>query len=179
MLSLAPLLVLLQAVAALPSVPAPITPRQAAPKEFQPNPRIGGGGGSFKDSAHFRVYGASSAADGALRELEAAYHCFVDTLGWRSSGLSKNSASDTGPYYKMNIYAVGSLGAAAGQMFSDPRSGYSYLKVISRAVTDPKVIVHEYGHALTYHERYWVDMKRTGAWWEPGKCAHDAPLPPR
>jgi hypothetical protein len=47
------------------------------------------------------------------------------------------------------------------------RSGYSYLKVVSSSLADPKVTVNEYGHALTYHERYWVDMKRTGAWWEP------------
>jgi hypothetical protein len=52
-----------------------------------------------------------------------------------------------------DIYAVPSLGSAAGQMFSDPRSGYSYVKVISRSVSDPKVVVHEFGHSMTYYEK--------------------------
>jgi hypothetical protein len=26
--------------------------------------------------------------------------------------------------------------------------------------------VHEYGHALTYYEKGWIDQTRTGAWWE-------------
>jgi hypothetical protein len=51
-------------------------------------------------------------------------------------------------------------------MFSDARSGLSYLKVLKRSIADPKVTVHEYGHTLTYVERTWVEQKRTGAWWE-------------
>ncbi|TGZ79119.1 hypothetical protein EX30DRAFT_342602 [Ascodesmis nigricans] len=66
----------------------------------------------------------------------------------------------------MNLYGVSTLGGAAGQMFSDPRSGLSYLKVVQRYLADPSIIVHEYGHALTYHEKNWVDQTRTGAWWE-------------
>ncbi|KAF2405126.1 hypothetical protein EJ06DRAFT_545709 [Trichodelitschia bisporula] len=140
---------------------------QTPPAIFEANPGIGGGGSQFKDSPHFRVYGASdSQADAAIKELEAAYNCLVETIGWRSSGLSYNTASNAGPYYKMNIYGVSSLGSAAGQMFSDARSGMSYLKVLKGSLPDPKVTVHEYGHALTYHERLWVDQTRTGAWWE-------------
>jgi hypothetical protein len=138
-----------------------------APAEFEPNPNIGGGGSQFKDSPHFRIYGASEqAAADAINELEAAYNCYVETLCWRSSGLTFNSDSDEGPFYKMNIYAVGSLGSAAGQMFSDAPSGLSYLRVVTSYLPDPKVTVHEYGHALTYHERGWVEQTRTGAWWE-------------
>lgn len=139
----------------------------AAPAEFEPNPRVGGGGSQFTDSPHFRIYGASGgAADGAIDQLEAAYSCFVETLCWRSSGLTINSDSDSGPYYKMNIYAVGSLGSAAGQMFSDAGAGLSYLRVVSSYLPEAKVTVHEYGHALTYHEKGWVEQTRTGAWWE-------------
>lgn len=150
-----------------PGSGAPRVCTSSAPAQFSPNPGVGGGGGQFTDSAHFRVYGASGAqADAAIKELEAAYSCFVETLCWRSSGLSVNASSDSGPYSKMNIYAVGSLGSAAGQMFSDARTGLSYLKVVTSYLADPGVTVHEFGHALTYHEKGWVDQRRTGAWWE-------------
>jgi hypothetical protein len=141
------------------------TPPAGMPAVFQANPSVGGGSGSFKDSPHFRVYGAGdAAAETALKHLEAAYHCLVTTMGWRSSGISNKQTNDEGPYYKTNVYAVASLGSAAGQMFTDARSGLSYVKAITREIAAPRVVVHEWGHAITYHERYWVDMKRTGAW---------------
>ena len=153
-----------------PAQPGSVEPpvcQVSAPAMFEANPSIGGGGSPFVDSAHFRVIGASgAAADAALKQLEAAYSCFVETLCWRSSGLSINGTSDAGPHYKMNIYSVGSLGGAAGQMFSDARAGLSYLKVGMSYLADPTVTVHEYGHALTYHEEGWVEQTRTGAWWE-------------
>jgi len=99
--------------------------------------------------------------------LEGAYSCFVDTLCWRSSGLSFNDDSNAGPYHKTNIYSVANLGNAAGVMSSDAGAGMSFLRVVSRYLSDPNVIVHEYGHALTYHEKGWVEQTRTGAWWEP------------
>jgi hypothetical protein len=139
-----------------------------APAEFEAQPNVGGGGGQCEESPHFRVCGASGAeAMKAIDLLEGTYSCFVETLCWRSSGLSFNDDSDAGPYHKVNIYSVGSLGSAAGQMFSDAPTGMSYLRVISRSIADPRVIVHEYGHALTYHEGGWVEQTRTGAWWEP------------
>ena len=139
----------------------------SAPDEFEPNPGVGGGGSQYTDSPHFRIYGASgSNAQQAIDHLEAAYSCFVDTLCWRSSGLSINSNSDDGPFYKMNIYGVGSLGGAGGQMFSDARAGLSYLRVVNSYLPQPRVTVHEYGHALTYHEKGWVEQTNTGAWWE-------------
>jgi len=139
-----------------------------APAEFEAQPNVGGGGSQCEESPHFRVCGASGAeAMKALDLLEGTYSCFVETLCWRSSGLSFNDDSDAGPYHKVNIYSVGSLGSAAGQMFSDAPTGMSYLRVISRSLADPRVIVHEFGHALTYHEGGWVEQTRTGAWWEP------------
>ena len=147
--------------------PDPVECVSTAPDEFEPNPSVGGGGSQFTDSPHFRIVGATGAtADGAINELEAAYNCFVETLCWRSSGLSIKDTSDSGPYSKMNIYSVGSLGSAGGQMFSDANAGLSYLKVVTSYLADPKVTVHEYGHALTYHEKGWIDQTRTGAWWE-------------
>jgi hypothetical protein len=76
----------------------------AAPPIFTANPSVGGGQGSFKDSAHFRVYGAADGpAEQALKELESSYTCFVEHLGWRSSGLSKNKGDD-GPWMKTSQY---------------------------------------------------------------------------
>jgi hypothetical protein len=98
--------------------------------------------------------------------LEGAYSCYVEKLGWRSSGLAFNAASDNGPWTKVNIYTVNDLGTAAGVMHSDFEAGMSYLEVIDSALADPRVTVHEYGHGLTYHAKTWVDQTRTGAWWE-------------
>lgn len=150
-----------------PGIEEKIECTSKAPAEFEVNANIGGGGSQPTDSPHFRIYGASGqAAMDAINELEAAYNCYVETLCWRSSGLSFNQDNDDGPFYKMNIYAVGNLGGAAGQMFSDAPSGLSYLRVVSSYLPDAKVTVHEYGHALTYHEQGWVEQTRTGAWWE-------------
>jgi hypothetical protein len=50
---------------------------------------------------------------------------------------------------------------------TDMRAGLSYVQVIAKELANPAVTVHEYGHALTYHEKGWVDQQRTGTWWEP------------
>lgn len=69
--------------------------------QFVPNPSVGGGGSQFKDSPHFRIYGALDIqADGAIKHLEAAYACFVGDMGWRTHGLSYNKGPETGPLYK-------------------------------------------------------------------------------
>ncbi|KAK7751222.1 hypothetical protein SLS62_006767 [Diatrype stigma] len=141
----------------------------APPATFDANPSIGPGGSSYEDSAHFRVYGAPSAgsAAAALGMLEAAYGCFVDGLGWRSSGLSYNDDSDAdGPWTKVNLYSVAELPGAAGVMHSDAATGMSWLEVQHAYTAEPGVTVHEYGHGLTYHEKSWVDQTATGAWWE-------------
>src|ERR1700760_2351620 len=88
---------------------------QVEPATFQPNPRAGPGGSSFKESPRFRVYNCNEArAVQALNLLEAAYTCMVGEMGWRSSGLSFNLPTDAnGPYYKMNAYCV-ATGASIG-----------------------------------------------------------------
>jgi hypothetical protein len=143
---------------------------QAEPATFLPNPSAGGGGSRYKDSPRFRVYNTTDAqATGALKLLESAYTCFVEDLGWRSSGLSYNLATDTGPYYKLNAYGLpsgASIGGAGGVMSSDARTGQSFIKIVASTITQAQVTVHEYGHSLTYYERTWVDQGRTGAWWE-------------
>lgn len=98
--------------------------------------------------------------------LEAAHECFIDTLGWRSSGLSYNDDGDDGPYYKTNVYSVSTLEGAAGVMHSDADTGMAWLEVVQDYLAVPGVTVHEYGHGVHYHQRTWVDQSRTGAWWE-------------
>jgi hypothetical protein len=134
------------------------------PDEFLPNTSVGGGGAQYAESDHFRIYGSASNVDAALNHLEAAHRCFVEDWCFRSPGLSVHS--DDGPYYKFNVYGVSSLGGAGGVMRYDARAGISYLEVLSRALPDPRVTVHEFGHALTLTEYRWVDQTRTGAWWE-------------
>jgi hypothetical protein len=93
--------------------------------------------------------------------LEAAYSCFVGTLGWRSSGLSYFDTTDAdGPYTKVNMYINDNLPGAAGVMHAN--QGISWLEVRAAYTIVPGVTVHEYGHGLTYAAK----NCRTGAWWE-------------
>ncbi|KAF2108136.1 hypothetical protein BDV96DRAFT_653031 [Lophiotrema nucula] len=156
-----------QHVSALPN-PAVVA---APPAQFTANPSIGSGTGSYKDSAHFRVYPSDADSDATLKMLEAAHSCFVEGMGWRSPGLSyKNAASatETGPWYKTNVYKVeaSAMPGAAAQTWTDANAGLAYLKVVKDYMTTPGVVVHEFGHAMTYSEKNWIDQTRTGAWWE-------------
>jgi hypothetical protein len=153
---------------ALPqSIPSSSAPAAEAEASYTANPNVGPGGSNFKDSAHFRVYaGSPDATDKALEMLEGAFDCFVGTLKWRSSGLSFNDQTDSGPLHKTNIYTVGTLNGAAGVMHSDAESGSAWLEVVDDYLAVPGVTVHEYGHGLHYHQQAWVDQSNTGAWWE-------------
>lgn len=143
---------------------------QAAPLvKFTPNTRVGPGGTKYKDSPHFRVYNAANdnVANTILQTLESAYECFVTGQGWRSTGLSFNQDHDNGPWYKMNVYSVADLGPnTAANTGTDSTSGLGFLNVVTKWMNTPSITVHEYGHALTYAERYWINQGRTGAWWE-------------
>ena len=147
------------------TVPGPLQCSIPGPDGFTPNPAVGGGGLVFSDSEHFRVYGFASDVEGTLRHLEAAHQCFVEQWCLRSPGLSVHDG-DAGPYSLFNVYSVATLGGAGGVMRYDAVAGLSYLEVLSWALPDPRVTVHEFGHALTLSEYGWVDQTRTGAWWE-------------
>jgi hypothetical protein len=161
---------LLQAIPGSWSAPTgtPLLSRQSSePEEYTANSDIGPGGSTFLDSPHFRVYGNSGdEAQNALGKLEAAFECFVRGLNFRSTGLSFNSDSDAGPWTKTNIYSVPELANAAGVMHSDATTGMGYVEVQQDYLTAVDVSVHEWGHALHYHQKTWVDQSRTGAWWE-------------
>jgi hypothetical protein len=147
---------------------APLESRQVSePAEYTANDSIGPGGGTNFDSPHFRVYGDSSEdAQDALGKLEAAFECFVRDLNFRSTGLSFNDDTDGASWTKTNIYSVAELPNAAGVMHSDPTTGMGYVEVQQTYLVASEVTVHEWGHALHYHQRTWVDQTRTGAWWE-------------
>jgi hypothetical protein len=81
---------------------------EAPPTEFTPNTTPGGGGSKYIDPPRFRIYNytTTTVANTALTILEAAYTCFVEDLGWHSTGLTFNTAAggelnDSGPYYKL------------------------------------------------------------------------------
>jgi hypothetical protein len=155
-------------VAARPSVAAAAA---EPPAQYTANPRVGPGGTRFKDSPHFRIYGATSdaVADGAIAMLEAAYMCFVEDLGWRSPGLSFRAFDSNSPSYnKVNVYQVESLPGAAANAPTDLNLGLAWLNVVKTYMTEPSVVVHEFGHVLTYAAGPpgWIDQTRTGAWWE-------------
>lgn len=133
------------------------------PDEFEPV-KTGPGGTAYKDSAHFRIYSTGAGADRALALVEGAYQCFITDWGHRSTGLSTHDDANDGPYYKTNIYPKPM--SAGGYMQYDYNKGLAYLEVNSAYIGDPKIIVHEYGHAITLHEINWMDQTRTGAWWE-------------
>jgi hypothetical protein len=161
--------------AAIPAArahPSPALTAEAAaaapPANFTANPRVGPGGTRDKDSPHFRIYGATNdaLADGAIAMLEAAYTCFVDDLGWRSPGLSFRQDNDNGPWNKLNVYQVDTLPGAAANTPTDMTLGLAWLNVVKTYMTEPGVVVHEFGHALTYTAFTWIDQVRTGAWWE-------------
>ncbi|KAI1388080.1 uncharacterized protein F4822DRAFT_301507 [Hypoxylon trugodes] len=154
---------------AIRATAAPSRVLATPPAEFTPNTKVGPGGKKYKDSPHFRVYDATTdaVANTVLQTLESAYDCFINGQGWRSTGLSFNQDNDNGPWYKMNVYDVANLGAnTAANTGTDSATGLSFLNVVTEWMNTPSITVHEFGHAMTYAERYWINQGRTGAWWE-------------
>ncbi|KAJ3456201.1 hypothetical protein MRS44_016224 [Fusarium solani] len=136
------------------------------PAVFTANPNIGPGGDTYKESEHFRIYGTIPGnVNKTLDLLEGEYDCLVNTLGWRSPGLSNYVEGEKGPWCKTNIYSVSDLGSSAGVQRADTKHGFAYLDVVTKWL-DSGVTAHEFGHALHFHQRTWVYQSRTGAWWE-------------
>lgn len=132
----------------------------------------------FMDSDRFRAYYGGNGLNGGqgnlanvpasqiafgLSHLEAAYECFVNEWGFRSTSLSANTNNST--YYKMNLYSTTTLNAG-GAMGANGRYGLSFIEFRDNALNRPETAVHEFGHSLTYTDYTWVDQGRTGAWWE-------------
>ncbi|KAL2674201.1 hypothetical protein Neosp_012651 [[Neocosmospora] mangrovei] len=143
---------------------SPTSTQGGPPAVFTPNPKVGPGGSTYQESDHFRVYGTGN-LNKTLDLLEGEYDCLVNTLGWRSPGLSNYVDGEEGPWYKTNIYSVGNLGSSAGVQQSDDKLGFAYLEVVPKYL-ESHVTAHEFGHALHFHQRTWIYQTRTGAWWE-------------
>ncbi|KAJ4184793.1 hypothetical protein NW767_013090 [Fusarium falciforme] len=143
---------------------SPASTKGGPPAVFTANPNIGPGGEIYKESEHFRIYGAiTDNVNKTLDLLEGEYDCLVNTLGWRSPGLSNYVEGEKGPWCKTNVYSVSDLGSSAGVQRSDTKHGFAYLDVVTKWL-DSGVTAHEFGHALHYHQRTWVYQSRTGAW---------------
>lgn len=132
----------------------------------------------YTDSNRFRAYYGGNGRNGGqgnlaevppaqiangLTHLEAAYECFVNEWGFRSTALSAHS--DSGPYYKMNLYSTTTLNAG-GVMLANARHRLSFVEFRLNAINRPETAVHEFGHSITYTDHTWVDQTATGAWWE-------------
>lgn len=139
----------------------------------------------YTDSARFRVYSNNSIDQNVLsyentedillglEYLESAYTYFVDDVGFRSPSLSVYS--NDGPYYKMNVYSTKIEGdGAAGKFFSDAGAGLGFIQTQrggkfvydSRGIKNLQLLVHEFGHALTYSEYNWASQSSTNGWME-------------
>ena len=62
----------------------------------------------------------------------------------------------------MNIYGVPEteIPGAAAQTWTDGDKGLEFLKVVPKYLSEAGVVVHEFGHAMHYSEKNWVDMTR-------------------
>ncbi|KAF2221822.1 hypothetical protein BDZ85DRAFT_320130 [Elsinoe ampelina] len=117
-------------------------------------------------SPRFAIYGPGGKDfNKALNNLEMAYECFVNTLGWKSSGVS--TRTNIPGYFKTNFYQVQNFTKAsvAGQQYTDSQNGRGYVGIGTRWVEDARVSIHEYGHVLHYHERTWTNTD-SRPWWE-------------
>jgi uncharacterized protein YjaZ len=68
----------------------------------------------------------------------------------------------TDPVQKTNIYAVPPtfMPGSVGQQGTDTNAGLAYINVVHDYVSNPAVIVHEFGHCMHYSEKNWVDQTR-------------------
>lgn len=131
------------------------------PDDYPLNASIGHGGQNPVTSGHFAIFGASN-VEGTINFMEAAHECFVRDWCWRSTGLSRTNNSGT--YSKMNIYVMEI--SAGGLMQYDGGAGLAFLEVNPNSINADRVVVHEFGHALTLSADGWVDQGNTGLWWE-------------
>jgi hypothetical protein len=112
-------------------------------------------------------YGESAAAIAeGLTRLEVTYDCFVGSLGWNSTGLWIRDGQTGTSYYKTEIYAVADVGGGfAGLARYGERT---WIQLNAGIISDPEVPVHEFGHALHWHQgnKPWPSMANARAWSE-------------
>ncbi|KAG8626667.1 hypothetical protein KVT40_005612 [Elsinoe batatas] len=120
-------------------------------------------------STHFRVYNTTAKkAAQVVQVLEGAYDCFVNDMGFADTGVSIKNSPSSGPYWKSNIFTAKTDGVA-GFVTSDWQTGLAYMVMDQSYVNISSILVHEYGHILTYHavnSKWWMSSRASG-WAEP------------
>ncbi|KAL8393869.1 hypothetical protein RB595_003574 [Gaeumannomyces hyphopodioides] len=128
--------------------------------------------GPHVTSPRFRLFlmkdGTGETAEQAragLEPLEAAYDCFVGDLGWNSTGLRILNNEGKEPYLKTDITMVKDHGGstAAGTAHYGPRV---YIHIDAGQLY-PRLSVHEWGHALQWHQgNAWPNLDTYRIWSE-------------
>ncbi|GAM90978.1 hypothetical protein ANO11243_090250 [Dothideomycetidae sp. 11243] len=122
---------------------------------------------AYAESAHFRIWGEKNANTTiGLTHLEGTWDCFVNRLGWRSSGLSEFDTANKGPYYKTNVFVYPGLIGATGITAEDIATGLGFIAVLPDWVNYVGVMSHEYGHVMTIAETSWWNGVNTAGWRE-------------
>jgi hypothetical protein len=101
--------------------------------------------------------------------LEGTWDCYVNKLGWRSSGLSTSNTDGRPPYYKTNYFIIDNLvqygfSGRTYQLFDN--TGAGFVVVDSDYITQLGVMSHEYGHVLSMAEPAWWNQQNTYGWAE-------------
>ncbi|KAK4152460.1 hypothetical protein C8A00DRAFT_34876 [Chaetomidium leptoderma] len=154
--------------------------RPGEPPVFEAKPFPSGNGTNetyippHVDSPHFRLFlgptGEAGAAEAgaaeALKPLEAAYDCFVGALGWNSTGLSVRDTRE--PYWKTEMFMRAQLdGGVNGLTHYGVDTGRAWVQLMDGQLTQPELLVHEYGHVLHFHQgNFWGSMVNAQAWAE-------------
>lgn len=136
------------------------------------------------ESEHFQfIWGKNGADSGQITEsflqenaknLEACWDVYMNDLAMEPPTQSVNLALRDGNEYKLNIYISGT-GLAAfpnddwAYMGYD-NQGYAFIFACTGAMQNSPnpswVMPHEFGHAVTAHQRGWNENKYVQSWWE-------------
>lgn len=136
------------------------------------------------ESEHFQFIWGKNGADSAqitesflqenAKNLEACWDVYMNDLAMEPPTQSVNLALRDGNEYKLNLYISGT-GLAA---FPDDdwaymgydKQGYAFMFCCVGAMQNSPnpswVLPHEFGHAVTAHQRGWNENKYVQSWWE-------------
>lgn len=157
-------------LAPIPTDPTKVDYQLAPIPDFQDANKFSIDKGPYAESAHFRLYGQDNENTTiGLQHLEGTWDCFVNKLGWRSSGLSTSNTDGRPPYYKTNYFIIDNLvqygfSGRTYQLFDN--TGAGFVVVDSNYVTQLGVMSHEYGHVLSMAEPAWWNQQNTFGWAE-------------
>ncbi|KAG9601963.1 hypothetical protein KCV01_g7396, partial [Aureobasidium melanogenum] len=157
-------------LAPIPTDPTKVDYQLAPIPDFQDADKFSIDKGPYAESAHFRLYGQDNDNTTiGLQHLEGTWDCYVNKLGWRSSGLSTSNTDGRPPYYKTNYFVIDNLvqygfSGRTFQLFDN--TGAGFVVVDSDYITQVGVMSHEYGHVLSMAEPAWWNQQNTFGWAE-------------